>query len=227
MPDAATDPAAQARSQAEQARSPAAQARSLGQQSRTAEDRGDLAAALALNEAAAAGFQEAGDAPGLLVAYRSRALILLRLGRLDDACSQLARALALALQMDAEFVWDTVGQMVGVAGYLAQAQAASLLPLGAALRSALQHVQDVRGEYPLELRGPVEMATALGNIYAAMGMLDDAVQGREPLPEQAVERLRVDALTQAWAVDALSRQAWGLVPWLKAWLEARGLPTDL
>jgi len=213
MPDTATDPAAQARG--------------LGQQSRAAEDRGDLAAALALNEAAAAGFQEAGDAPGLLVAYRSRALILLRLGRVDDACSQLARSLALALQMDAEFVWDTLGQMVGVAGYLAQAQPASLLPLGAALRNALQHVQAVRGEYPLEMRGPVEMATALGNIYAAMGMLDDAVHGREPLPGQAVERLRADALTQAWAVDALSRQAWGLVPWLKAWLEARGLPTDL
>ena len=50
--------------------------------------------------------------------------------------------------------------------------------------------------------------------------------GREPLPEAAVERLRVDALTQAWAVDALSRQVWGIVPWLKAWLEARGLRSD-
>lgn len=203
-----------------------AQARSLGQQSRAAEDQGDLDTALALNDAATARFQEAGDAPGLLVAYRSRALILLRLGRLDDACAQLARALALALQMDAEFVWDTVGQMVGVAGYLAQAQAAQLLALGAALRSALEHVQAVRGEYPLELRGPVEMATALGHIYAAMGLLDAAVHGREPLPEAAVERLRVDALTQAWAVDALSRQVWGIVPWLKAWLEARGLRSD-
>lgn len=203
-----------------------AQARSLGQQSRAAEDQGDLDAALALNDAATARFQEAGDAPGLLVAYRSRALILLRLGRLDDACAQLARALALALQMDAEFVWDTVGQMVGVAGYLAQAQAAQLLALGAALRRALEHVQAVRGEYPLELRGPVEMATALGHIYAAMGLLDAAVHGREPLPEAAVERLRVDALTQAWAVDALSRQVWGIVPWLKAWLEARGLRSD-
>ncbi len=203
-----------------------AQARSLGQQSRAAEDQGDLDTALALNDAATARFQEAGDAPGLLVAYRSRALILLRLGRLDDACAQLARALALALQMDAEFVWDTVGQLVGVAGYLAQAQAAQLLALGAALRSALEHVQAVRGEYPLELRGPVEMATALGHIYAAMGLLDAAVHGREPLPEAAVERLRVDALTQAWAVDALSRQVWGIVPWLKAWLEARGLRSD-
>lgn len=203
-----------------------AQARSLGQQSRAAEDQGDLDTALALNDAATARFQEAGDAPGLLVAYRSRALILLRLGRLDDACAQLARALALALQMDAEFVWDTVGQMVGVAGYLAQAQAAQLLALGAALRRALEHVQAVRGEYPLELRGPVEMATALGHIYAAMGLLDAAVHGREPLPEAAVERLRVDALTQAWAVDALSRQVWGIVPWLKAWLEARGLRSD-
>ena len=204
----------------------AAQARSLGQQSRAAEDAGDLEAALALNEAAAARFQEAGDAPGLLVAYRSRGLILLRLGRLDDACAQLARALALALQLDAEFVWDTVGQMVGVAGYLAQEQPAALLVLGAALRSALQHVQTVRGEYPLELRGPVEMATALSNIYAGMGLLDASVQGREPLPEPAVERLRVDALTQAWAVDALSRQTWGLVPWLKAWLAARGLRAE-
>lgn len=203
-----------------------AQARSLGQQSRAAEDQGDLDTALALNDAATARFQEAGDAPGLLVAYRSRALILLRLGRLDDACAQLARALALALQMDAEFVWDTVGQMVGVAGYLARAQAPQLLALGAALRSALEHVQAVRGEYPLELRGPVEMATALGHIYAAMGLLDAAVHGREPLPEAAVERLRVDALTQAWAVDALSRQVWGIVPWLKAWLEARGLRSD-
>lgn len=84
----------------------------------------------------------------------------------------------------------------------------------------------MRGEYPLELRGPVEMATALGHIYAAMGLLDAAVHGREPLPEAAVERLRVDALTQAWAVDALSRQVWGIVPWLKAWLEARGLRSD-
>jgi len=203
-----------------------AQARSLGQQSRAAEDQGDLDTALVLNDAATARFQEAGDAPGLLVAYRSRALILLRLARLDDACAQLARALALALQMDAEFVWDTVGQMVGVAGYLAQAQAAQLLALGAALRRALEHVQAVLGEYPLELRGPVEMATALGHIYAAMGLLDAAVHGREPLPEAAVERLRVDALTQAWAVDALSRQVWGIVPWLKAWLEARGLRSD-
>ena len=205
----------------------AEQARSLGQQSRAAEDQGDLATALALNEAAAAHFQEAGDAPGLLVAYRSRALILLRLGRVDEGCTQLARALGLALQMDAEFVWDTVGQLVGVAGYLAQAQAARLLALGAAVRSVLQHVQSVRGDFPLDLRGPVEVATALGHIYAGMGMLDDAVQGREPLPEEAVERLRSDALTQAWAVDALTRQAWGLVPWLKAWLKARGLSPDL
>lgn len=204
-----------------------AQARSLGQQSRAAEDQGNLDAALTLNEAASVRFQEAGDAPGLLVAYRSRALILLRLGRVDDACGQLARALALALQMDAEFVWDTVGQIVGVAGYLAQAQSAHLLALGAALRRAQQHVQEVRGDYPVELRGPVEIAAALSNIYAAMGMLDDAVQGREPLPDPAIERLRSDALTQAWAVDALSRQAWGLVPWLKAWLEARGLSPDL
>ena len=50
----------------------AAQARSLGQQSRAAEDRGDLAAALALNEAAAARFLQAGDAPGLLVATAAR-----------------------------------------------------------------------------------------------------------------------------------------------------------
>jgi tetratricopeptide (TPR) repeat protein len=205
----------------------ASQARDLGQQSRTAEDQGNLDAALTLNEAASVRFQKAGDAPGLLVAYRSRALILLRLGRLDDACAQLARSLALALQMDAEFVWDTVGQIVGVAGYLAQAQPAQMLALGAALRSALEHVQAVRGDFPLDLRGPVELTTALSHIYAAMGMLDDAVQGREPLPEPAVERLRNDAVTQAWAVDALSRQAWGLVPWLKVWLEARGLPGDL
>ena len=161
MPDASTHLAEQARSPAEQARSPVEQARSLGQQSRAAEDQGDLATALALNEAAAAHFQEAGDAPGLLVAYRSRALILLRLGRVDEGCTQLARALGLALQMDAEFVWDTVGQLVGVAGYLAQAQVARLLALGAAVRSVLQHVQSVRGDFPLELRGPVEVATAL------------------------------------------------------------------
>ncbi|MFZ1630147.1 MAG: hypothetical protein WAV70_14570 [Anaerolineae bacterium] len=204
----------------------AAQARNLGQQSRAAEDRGDLAAALALNEAAAARFLQAGDAPGLLVAYRSQALILLRLARLDEACSQLARALALALQMDAEYVWDTVGQVVGVAGFLAQEQAAQLLTLGAVLRSALQHVQTVRGDYPLDLRGPVEVATALSNIYAAMGLLDASVQGRESLSQQEVERVRVDALTQAWAVDALSRQAWGLVPWLKAWLAVRGLRAE-
>ena len=222
----ARGPAAQARSPAAQARSQAAQARSLGQQSRAAEDRGDLATALALNEAAAALFLQAGDAPGLLVAYRSQAFILLRLARANEACNQLARALALALQMDAEFVWDTVGQIVGVAGFLAREQPAHLLTLGAVLHSALQRLQTVRGDFPLDLRGPVEVAAALANIYAAMGLLDNAVQGLEPLAEQAKQHLLADALTQAWAVDALSRQTWSLVPWLEAWLEARGLRTE-
>jgi hypothetical protein len=27
-------------------------------------------------------------------------------------------------------------------------------------------------------------------------------------------------------VDALSRQQWGIVPWLKAWMVEQGLPVD-
>ncbi len=201
-------------------------ARRLGQESRAAEDGGDLMMALGLNEQAQALFLAAGDAPGLLIAFRSRAFILLRLERLDEACAQLARALTLALQMEAEFAWESAGQIVGAASYLAREHPRQLLALGASLDDALTQLRTTRGDFPLEMRGPVEIAAALSSIYSIMGLLAAHTSGEEPLPAAAVERLRTDGLTQAWALDALSRQTWGVTPWLKAWLQARGLPAD-
>ncbi len=202
------------------------QGRALGQRSRAAEDAGDLALALELNQAAAVAFLADGDAPGLLIAFRSRAFLLLKLGEVEAGLNQVARALGLALQMEPAYVLQTLDQVVGLGSYLAREHAADLLTLSAALHGTIDHVSAQRGDFPAELVGPVELARTLGNIYGARGLLGLYLAGVEPLTETEVAQLAADALTQAWAVDALSRQQWGVVTWLKTWMIEQGLPVD-
>lgn len=200
--------------------------RALGQQSRAAEDAGDLIQALELNQRAVDAFLAEGDAPGLLVAYRSQAFLLLKLGQIEAGLTQLARALGLALQMEPTYVLQTLDQVVGVGSYLAREHPDHLITLAAALQGTVDHLLDQRGTFPTELVGPVELARTLGSIYGARGLLSLHLAGVEPLADEEVTQLAADALTQAWAVDALSRQQWGVVPWLKAWMIEQGLPVD-
>lgn len=203
-----------------------AQGRALGQRSRAAEDAGDVALALELNQAAADAFLADGDAPGLLIAFRSRAFLLLKLGEVAAGLNQVARALGLALQMEPAYVLQTLDQVVGLGSYLAREHPADLLTLSVALHGAIDHVSAQRGDFPTELVGPVELARTLGNIYGARGLLTLYLAGVEPLSETEVAQLAADALTQAWAVDALSRQQWGVATWLKTWMIEQGLPVD-
>ena len=203
-----------------------AHGRALGQRSRLAEDEGDLVLALDLNQAAVDAFLDDGDAPGLLVAFRSRAFLHLKLGEVEAGLAQLGRAVGLAMQMEPAYVLQTLDQVVGVGSYLAREQPVQLVALAAVLHGTLDHVIEQRGELPTELVGPAELARTLGNIYGARGLREMHLAGVEPLAEREVTQLAADALTQAWAVDALSRQQWGVVAWLKAWLIERGLPVD-
>lgn len=200
--------------------------RDLGQRSRAAEDAGDLGLALDLNQRAVDAFLADGDAPGLLIAYRSQAFLRLKLGQVDAGLTQLARALGLALQMEPVYVLQTLDQVVGVGSFLAREHPDYLVTLAAAVHGTIDHLLERRGSFPPEMVGPAELARTLGSIYGARGLLSLHLAGVEPLAEDQVAQLAADALTQAWAVDALSRQQWGVVPWLKAWLIEQGLPVD-
>lgn len=202
------------------------QGRALGQRSRAAEDAGDLALALELNHGAVDAFLADGDAPGLLIAFRSQAFLLLKLGEVEAGLAQMARALGLALQMEPAYVMQTLDQVVGLGSYLAREHPANLVTLAAALHGTIDHLLEQRGPFPTELVGPAELARTLGGIYGARGLLSLYLAGEEPLTEVEVAQLAADALTQAWAVDALSRQQWGIVTWLKAWMIEQGLSVD-
>jgi hypothetical protein len=200
--------------------------RALGQRSRAAEDAGDLELALELNLGAVDAFLADGDAPGLLIAFRSQAFLLFKLGEVDAGLAQMARALGLALQMEPAYVMQTLDQVVGLGSYLAREHPTHLVTLAAALHGTIDHLIEQRGPFPTELVGPAELARTLGSIYGARGLLSLYLAGEEALTEAEVAQLTADAMTQAWAVDALSRQQWGIVPWLKAWMVEQGLPVD-
>lgn len=200
--------------------------RALGQRSRAAEDAGDLSLALDLNQQAIEAFLSDGDAPGLLVAFRSQGFLLLKRGETAAGLLQVGRALGLALQMEPMYAMATLDQVVGIGSYLAREHPDHLLTLTATLHSTLDHLREGRGAFPTELVGPVELTRTLANIYGARGLLSMHLAGSEPLTEEEVAQLAADAMNQAWAVDALSRQRWGIVPWLKAWMVTQGLPVD-
>jgi tetratricopeptide (TPR) repeat protein len=122
------------------------QARALGQLAVLAEAGGAIPLAQEHNLRAIELFLALGDGAGLVQSYRLNGFIHLRLGQLEQAATEFARAMALALQLDIPLVAATLNQIVPVARYLVEhSQTAGLLPLGAALNQAVHQVGRKRG----------------------------------------------------------------------------------
>ncbi len=192
-------------------------ARALAQLASLEEGEGRLEAAEAHNRAAAALFLELDDGAGLIQTCRVEAFIHLRRGELIPGVTALARALALALQMDPAPVFITLQQVVRVAGHLVhQGHVEDLLPLAAAIQEAVARVEAENEGDLGPLADVAELARTVAGTLASLG-----VMAQEPdLSPDRRRALAARATHQAWMVDAWTRGRWGLAGLVEEALQA-------
>ncbi len=207
-----------ARDQAQALSDRPGQARALAQWASLEEQADRVETAHALNQEAIALFLDLGDAAGLIQSYRLEGFIHLRRGEVIPGVTALARALALALQLDPAPVFVTLQQMVAVAGYLVeQDRVADLLPLAAAIQQAVVQVETVHADAVTDAADVAEMVRTVAGVFAPLGIM---AQEPDLSPEQR-RALAARSVHQAWLVDALTRRRWNLADMVKATLAGR------
>ena len=195
----------------------------LGQLSILEEAKGNTGEALALNEQSANLFMAAGDAPGLLLAKRSRGILLLKARGIEEAIEPLSFSVGLSLQMGSQYMIETLREIVGVSRYLQQqSRLEDLLLLGAGINEAIKKFESE--VHPLsedqEMVWFGEMARAVSGMFSAVGFLVSVANGNEEAPDKAtIFRIAREAVHQAWLVDAWTQIAWRMVEWITETLE--------
>ena len=176
---------------------------------------GDVDGAFAHNRLAQDTFLAIGDGAGLVQAFRVDAFLHLRTGSHTAAASSFARALGLALQLDSRMVLATLSQVIPAARHLVETdQISALLPLGAALRQAVESAEP--DQLP-DMSDFSELAATVGGVLAPLG-----VMAEEPTLTAAQRRkLAARATHQAWLVDALTQRRWALAAFVKETLQTK------
>ena len=190
-------------------------ARAMAQLAALEESRGSIERAFACNQKAQETFVAIGDGAGLVQAFRVDGFLHVRNGDITAAATSFAKALALALQGDAGMVLATLDQVVPVARHLIDSdQLPGLLPLGVALKEAVDSVQS--SQLP-EIQEFCELAKTVGEVLAPLGVIAE-----EPSLTAAPRRkLAARATHQAWLIDALTRKRWALAEFVKETLQTK------
>ena len=189
--------------------------RAMAQLAALEESCGDIESAFAHNRAAQETFLAIGDGAGLVQTLRVDGFLHLRAGAHTPAASSFAKALALALQLDARMALATLDQVIPAARHLVESdRIPALLPLGVALTQAAESAER---EQPPELRDFTELAATVGGVLAPLGVLAE-----EPALTWAKRRdLAARATHQAWLVDALTKRRWALAVLVKETLQTK------
>ena len=183
---------------------PAGHGRALAQLAALEESRGDVEEAFGHNRSAQELFLSIGDGAGLVQSFRVDAFLHLRRRESNAAAHSFARALSLSIQLDAGLVLTTLDQVVPAVRHLIETdQLSALLPLGAALAEAVEKT----GPEPVpDLAEFAELAATLAGVLAPLGVM----AGEPDLSESNRRQLAARSTHQAWLIDALTRQRWGL-----------------
>lgn len=194
---------------------PAGYGRSLAQLAALEESRGEMEKAFDHNRSAQETFLSIGDGAGLVQSYRVDAFLHIRQGNYAAAAYSFARALSLSTQLDGRLVLSTLDQVVPVARHLVESgHLVALLPLGAALAKA---VTSSGSEQLPETREFAELAATVAGVLAPLGVMADESNLSEPQRRQLAAR----STHQAWAVDALTKQRWGLAALVRETLQTK------
>ena len=192
---------------------PAGHGRALAQLAALEESRGEVEEALNHNRSAQEVFLAIGDGAGLVQSFRVDAFLHIRQKEHTAAAHCFARALGLSIQLDGGLVLTTLDQVVPAVRHLIEAdQLTALLPLGAALAEA---VKNPRPEQMPDLEEFADLAQTLAGVLAPLGLMAD-----EPgLSDSKRRQLAARSTHQAWLVDALTKQRWGLAALVKMTLQ--------
>ena len=189
--------------------------RALAQLAALEESRGELEAAFGHNQSAQEIFLSIGDGVGLVQSFRVDGFLHVRQREYTAAAYSFGKALSLSAQLDGRLVLTTLDQVMPVVKHLVDAdQVEALLPLGAALSQA---VESSGTEQLPETREFAELADTVAGVLAPLG-----VMAEEPnLSDLKRRRLAARSTHQAWVVDALTKQRWGLAALVKDTLQTK------
>lgn len=194
---------------------PAGQGRALAQLAALEEARGGVEEALGHNRVAQEIFLSIGDGAGLVQSFRVDAFLHIRRNEHTAAAHSFAKALGLSIQLDGGLVMTTLDQMVPAARHLIEAdQVSALLPLGAALDEA---VENSGPEQMSGLEEFAELAQTLAGVLAPLGLM----AAESDLSDSNRRQLAARSTHQAWLIDALTRQRWGLAALVKTTLQTK------
>ncbi len=193
----------------------AGRGRALAQLAALEESRGEVERAFDYNRSAQDIFLSIGDGPGLVQSFRVDGFLYIRQKDHTAAALSFAKALSLSSQLDGRLVLTTLDQVIPVAKHLVDSdQLAALLPLGAALARVIENLGP---EQLPELQDFTELAASVAGVFAPLGVMAD-----EPnLSDSKRRQLAARSTHQAWAVDALTKQRWGLAALVKEALQTK------
>lgn len=193
--------------------------RALAQLAALEESRGENEAASQHNRRAQDAFLEIGDGAGLVQTFRVDGFLHIRNGAYTAAAHCFAKALSLSLQLDERLVLSTLDQVVPTANFLVESdQVSALLPLGAALTSAVEIAEESAEENKQPaLSDFAQLAATVAGVLTPLGVMAD-----EPnLDPPARRRLAARSTHQAWHVDAMTKRRWGLAAMVKETLHTK------
>jgi len=194
---------------------PAGHGRALAQLAALEESRGEVQEAFGHNRLAQELFLSIGDGAGLVQSFRVDAFLHLRQRDHTAAAHSFARALSLSIQLDGGLVLTTLDQVVPAARHLIETDHLSaLLPLGAALAKAAENPGP---EQMADLEEFAELAQTLAGVLAPLGVM----AGEPDLSASKRRQLAARSTHQAWLVDALTKQRWGLAALVKMTLQTK------
>lgn len=198
-----------------ESRDPAGQGRALAQLAVLEEARGEVEEAFGHNRAAQEVFLSIGDGAALVQSFRVDAFLHIRRREYTAAAHSFAKALSLSIQLDGGLVMTTLDQMVPAVRHMVDTdQVSALLPLGAAISQALESTGTK--QMP-DLEEFSELAQTLAGVLAPLGLM-----ASEPdLSDSNRRQLAARSTHQAWLIDALTRQRWGLAALVKMTLQTR------
>ena len=189
--------------------------RALAQLAALEESRGELEAASGHNQSAQEIFLSIGDGAGLVQSFRVDGFLHFRQREYTAAAHSFGKALSLAIQLDGRLVLTTLDQVMPAAKHLVEAdQVAALLPLGAALAQAVESSSP--RQLP-ESREFAELAETVAGTLAPLGMMAE----EHNLTDSKRRQLAARSTHQAWVVDALTKQRWGLAALVKDTLQTK------
>ena len=194
---------------------PAGYGRALAQLAAVEESRGGVEVAFGHNRLAQKTFLSIGDGAGLVQSFRVDGFLHVRQRAYTAAAHSFAKALSLSTQLDGRLVLTTLDQIMPAVRHLVEAdQLAALLPLGAALAQA---VESSGPEQLPALREFAELAATVAGVLAPLGVMAD-----EPdLTDSKRRQLAARSTHQAWVVDALTKQRWGLAALVRDTLQTK------